>query len=478
MSSQASMEAGVRMPSPPQTAGSTSTPTLVRSRPKLPNIFGASQEDGGMGDLVGVISTLGSTDFVGKYSTSRRKRSGVNSPQHAASQPLSPMSPVLSPSRMKSPPPEGSNRAPITLTRMKSIKLKLEKVKQNQDRAQAAAEMLKNASNSGNSPRRKTATVDPPRFGYLARDGMQPSMSTPSLEKLDPSKKGKNFSFSTPSVIDLQSSDSQETINDPSTTGSETEGTQTPHNMCQPGPLPSTDSRPPAHPSDSLNSQQHNMYSDSTKTGLTMKNTSSTERDSDSPLHVTSTDEDSRARNLVKIQTGPVHKHKLKRVHIDQKLNQDSSFELEDEGLGAVDIEDDRDPNDMNILHGLSSKPGVLGEADAKGVQKLLVKAARILPPKLPPELVNSGGKDAKRGNGNGRFLTHPPSKEKPIPKEGGSVDSNGLGSLRCSKDPVNTNDLTSQVNVELSKVTCMCARILSILLGAFGYMHVQLIKK
>ena len=43
-------------------------------------------------------------------------------------------------------------------------------------------------------------------------------------------------------------------------------------------------------------------------------------------------------------------------------------------------------------------------------------------------------------------FLTHPPSKEKPIPKEGGSVDSNGLGSLRCSKDPVNTNDLTSQV--------------------------------
>ena len=61
------MESGFQ-PSPP-----TSTPTMVRSRPKLPTIFGTGGDDG-VEDLVGVISTLGNTDFVEKYSTKRRKR--------------------------------------------------------------------------------------------------------------------------------------------------------------------------------------------------------------------------------------------------------------------------------------------------------------------------------------------------------------------------------------------------------------------
>ena len=130
MSSQVT-EAGFQS-SPP-----TSTPTLVRSRPKLPTIFGTGGDDG-VEDLVGVISTLGNTDFVSKYSTKRRKRTagtgGVSSPsqQGNASLPVSPMSPVLSP-RTKSPPPDG--KATITLTRMRSIKLKLEEVKERQDRA-------------------------------------------------------------------------------------------------------------------------------------------------------------------------------------------------------------------------------------------------------------------------------------------------------------------------------------------------------
>ena len=453
MSSQVS-ETGFQ-PSPP-----TSTPTMVRSRPKLPTIFGAGGDDG-VEDLVGVISTLGSTDFTGKYSTNRRKRTSVTttaegagspSPRANACLPMSPMSPALSP-RTKSPPPDG--KATITLTRMRSIKLKLEEVKERQDRA---AEM----NLSGNIPRRKTGTVEPPCLGLAGvclaqestRDNMQPSSSTPSLDRSESDRSDKTIFTSSPSVIQ-SISDSQEKVSDlQSPPEKEKNCLLNRPDICLSGSITQNiDSNDPVTKTSTDIRHQHRI-SDSSKSNVE----SSTERDSDSPLHVTE-DEGSLARRKALIDRASHYAKNL------QKDNGDSSNEMEDEGIGAMDIEEDISI-DPHLLDKLSQSRNVARSEHDKtqespmDVPTLPGKSLQILPPKLQQDEFSSKGNVEqgvpKRGNANGRFLTHPPSKEKPVVTEGGSVDSNGLGSLRTNKEPVKTNDLTSQVS-ELSIDSHLC---------------------
>ena len=110
-----------------------------------------------MEDLSGVIHELGNTDFVSKYSR-RRRASGTASPSPSCcSLPMSPMSPVMSPGT-KSPPNVAEGRGTITLTRMRSIKLKLEAVKESQDRAEQAGRALKK-----HMYKRRSGVVVPPK---------------------------------------------------------------------------------------------------------------------------------------------------------------------------------------------------------------------------------------------------------------------------------------------------------------------------
>ena len=306
MSSQVK-EAGFQS-SPP-----TSTPTLVRSRPKLPTIFGRGEDDG-MQNLVGVISSLGSTDFVGKYSTKRRKRTtGEMSSQSQAnvSLPVSPMSPVMSP-RARSPPSDG--KATITLTRMRSIKLKLEEVKEKQDRA---AEMN---NLTANIPRRKTGTVEPPFMGLggvcLLRDSMHQSSSTKTLERSGSDRSDKILSTSSPSVMQ-SASHCQEKVDD-------------------------LQFLPENEESSLLN--RVNMR-------LSVSNTQTV--DSDNPIKKTLTDDQHQHRisnsskgKIDSVKSSPGADHDSNNsVHVTeyQKDNRDrpSSNEMEDEGIGAMDIEED-----------------------------------------------------------------------------------------------------------------------------------------
>ena len=124
------------------------TSAYVRSRPKLPGppsgIVGtASSDNHDIRDIVGVITSLGNTDFVRKYS---RKHRGSLTEVTGSTSPLS-SSLSMSPSESISPV-TGQRSRGITLTRMRSIKVKLEKVKEHQERMEAAQ---KNQSTSTNS---------------------------------------------------------------------------------------------------------------------------------------------------------------------------------------------------------------------------------------------------------------------------------------------------------------------------------------
>ena len=444
-------------PSPP-----TSTPTMVRSRPKLRTIFGTGGDDE-VENLVGVISSLGNTDFVEKYSTKRRKRATSSttttggtcpSPRANASLPMSPMSPALSP-RTKSPPPDG--KATITLTRMRSIKLKLQEVKERQDRA--AAEMN---NVSGNIPRRKTGTVEPPCPGPggvrplqdSLRDSIQPSSSAPSLDRSESDRSDKTLSTSSPSVIQ-STTDNQEKVSDLQSPP-EKEKNYLPNraDVYLSGSITQNiDSNDPVTKTANDIPHQHRI-SDSSKSNVE----SSTERDSDSSLHVTE-DEGSLARKKALLERAS---HCAKNL---EKDNGDSSNETEDEGIGAMDIEEDTSIDPL-LLDKLSQSRNVARskhdktQGSSMDVTKLSGKSLQILSPELQQDEISSKPNTeqgvTKRGTANGRFLTHPPSKEKPVVHEGGSVDSNGLGSLRTNKEPVETNDLTSQMS-ELSIDSHLC---------------------
>ena len=158
------------------------TGSMARSRPKLPTMeqHGATlsperlqRPDGSPGggpvggagdvqeDLERDLNTLGSTDFISKYS--RRKRaSGTTSPAGS--------------SRAMSPTHPGGERGPGGIRRIESLRLKLVKVKESQDRAERAGRELEKRQ----TPRRREGVVRGPSFGPL-KDQRDSSNSAESL---------------------------------------------------------------------------------------------------------------------------------------------------------------------------------------------------------------------------------------------------------------------------------------------------------
>lgn len=133
-------EGGMHMAaSPPSSI--TGTPTMVRARPRLPlglikpgNARNVGKEE--VENLSDALSSLGTTDFVRKYSRRcRAGNSGTSTPSGGSS---SVTTPSLMRSPLFSPPPESgqghhTRTGSLTLTRMRSIKLKLQKVKETQE---------------------------------------------------------------------------------------------------------------------------------------------------------------------------------------------------------------------------------------------------------------------------------------------------------------------------------------------------------
>ncbi len=482
-----------------QASPPSSTPTMVRSRPKIPSIFGGAAggsggggEEAGVEDLVGVISTLGTTDFVEKYSTKRRRRTGagggggvggVNSPASL----VSPTSP-----RAKSPP-TADGRSTITLTRMRSIKLKLEQVKERQERAAEASKAAAAAAaaaatagtpggGGGGAPRRKTGTVEPPYLQgmgavYVSQDSLggsiHQSTSTPSLDRSESDRSEKTLSTSSPSVI-LSMSDSRERVNDlqqfPSSENVESYALDNRVNVYLSDSIsPIVDSGNNSRGKTITVTDGGGPHQHSISENL-QSNVDSVKSTSIAGDGLVSAPDDRRATRLGG-QAPPVQR--------DEKGGVDSANEMEDEGIGAMDIEEEPGSLDPRLLDAKLSlsrnvptgnrdttAPGKTGSTGVTAASLPCRSGVQDLPTKLQQEESSAfGSKDArqagepgpgKRVNGNSRFLTHPPSSDKPLGQEGGSVDSNGLGALRTNKEPVKTNELTSQVS-EVSIDSHLC---------------------
>ncbi len=453
----------------PQGSPPASTPTLVRSRPKLPKIFsdGGRQTDG-VEDLVGVISTLGSTDFVEKYSTKRRKRACVAGTGSSSVGPGSGnagiVSPVLSP-RAKSPPTtDTGSKSTITLTRMRSIKLKLEEVKQRQERDKESEK----AAMAVAGPRRKTGTVEPPCIGFgglclpLPSDAVQnalhQSYSSPSLDHGQSDRSEQALSTSSPSVIQ-STSESQEPEQEAANDNGGNDLPNTGNTFLS--ELRNKDRNLDTNTSSQLVSET--LYDSSMefqhKNSDSSKSTVESGKSSSDDLLYVATDDERLMSMSKRMRTTDVKRDREDNAEED---SENSANDMEDEGIGAMDIEEDRtiDPRLLDKLAlsrnagDKTTENGSVSSTSGGG------KSTQALSPEVQQDFSTHGPKDTstckangeqstsgKRTNGNARFLTHPPSKEKPAPREGGSVDSNGLGALRTDKEAMKTNSLSSQVS-------------------------------
>ena len=123
----------------------------------------------------------------------------------------------------------------------------------------------------------------------------------------------------------------------------------------------------------------------------------------------------------------------------------------EDEGVGAVDLEGQSFSDTyIAVIHGSKQTPGegALDSADKHQMRDdvwqthLRGRNDEGLPPN------NRRGQryvDQSTGSGvretSSRFLTHPPVREKSLTRETGSIDSNGLGSLKNNNGKIDSPD-------------------------------------
>lgn len=155
--------------------------------------------------------------------------------------------------------------------------------------------------------------------------------------------------------------------------------------------------------------------------------------------------------------------------------------ELDDEGVGAVDIDEPcfKDTY-MSVTTagsgGAGSNRGALLPslylpADAVGPtrarhQRLAEHGSPLAETSGTPGGVSGS---TQKTNSGGRFLTHPPLRERIVTHEPGSVDSNGLGALRDVSDPTKQMlCLASQVSVS-SADSHICPSEDSASLSLFG---------
>ena len=196
--------------------------------------------------------------------------------------------------------------------------------------------------------------------------------------------------------------------------------------------------------------------SEASSTSTHLRPASSLDKDSDdASLHVTE-DEDSGSHE----GTRERHRRWLK----------DSSVETEDEGLGGLDMES----NYKEYTTPISGVVTVTHNRPAIPLVTYKAPGAFDMPPTRSPVSIPKITVQTKAGEGdspgsspeaskrqhrhaadpgsainsgkatNGRFLTHPPIRERSATRESGSVDSNGLGSLREGVEPAKQGELVS----------------------------------
>ena len=345
--------------------------SVVRSRPRLPtNIVGTPTEKGDIDDIVGVLTSLGNTDFVRKYSRKHRgSLSDTTSPT-----PSLPCSLPMSPSGVMSPV-TGSKGAGITLTRMRSIRVKLEKVKENRDRVEA----LKNESST--DAEYSTATLtrrNVKKYRNISPDCDSES-STDTTNTTDSGACKKTNNVQPDDIHSISSGRRTGTIEAPYLSLMSSEG-------C----ILSVDSTGLLATDKQTGNTSDNSYADDGKKEC------HTEKSSDEKIGQLDTSKSSN-----KLVCGQYKS--LERDKVDEYCDSELS--------------DTTDNSTLKLQSESQSK---------KHVRQDFCKIT------------------------NGRFLTHPPFRERVVSKELGSVDSNGLGSLReCSDGYIpDTSELKSHERV------------------------------
>jgi len=128
------------------------------------------------------------------------------------------------------------------------------------------------------------------------------------------------------------------------------------------------------------------------------------------------------------------------------------AVETDDEGVGAVDLDEPSFKDTyMSVTMAGGGGGGVLlphnlqlycnthpllvdGTGPTRGRHQRLAAEHNGRP--VEPSGATAGVASIQKTNSGGRFLTHPPLRERSVTHEPGSVDSNGLGALRDFTDP------------------------------------------
>ena len=385
---------------------------MARLRPRLPTGMSRtrtiSDQDRHVDDLIGVLNSLGTTNFVRKYGR-RAHQSSPGSSSPTASAPSSCHSPVVTSPLCQSDAPV------ITLSRMRNIRMKLEDVKESQENGNKSS--TENSGVGTSRPvqyARKSKSLDDTLSSYSDATDNAPVESPSSHTETTPNTH-RSHHMST-----LSENDNQVPIPDVSVTGPQKDVDATPTRDASGTPQSNTTL---------TGKPSFDKYSSPTDVRSRLGYGHVDNECDDASLCMSDDVDDDGNRRYVK----------------------DNSLETEDEGVGSTDADvqyykdaytavTSRAPLDTRGTASGTSTTSPWDKLD--GVEDIQKRA------KPTAELGHSCGTGGK--SANGRFLTHPPMvRERMSPREGGSVDSNGLGSLRNSSDPpLRPCDLQSQASV------------------------------
>ena len=468
-----------------------STPTLVRSRPRLPSglvkSYAVQTPDGEEG-VQSLLTSLSSTDFVRKYSRKGRGCTGSAT-----------CSPAMTPkSSITSPPYESGLGRSLTLTRIQSVKHKLERVKEdriNQENIPNQCQLLStNSDNLQTDPLRSTGGLSSPSrqpcftSGTMTTNTVTPVTSTSTVSshgdishtinsshshleyaEIPEGRSRRSPALVEPAAVDVQRGDGRkcgQSITEVCQQGStvdrrEQEHTATPTESATDVQTTSdviytttiseakstcTDDNdysprvPRMKPSASFDSDASPVPQSHRLRAL-----ASFEKESDdnTSLHVTE-DEDSSS------------------LSSRRRGIKDSSFETEDEGVGFGG--DSYHPSYKDTYTSVTGSRKSPANSDAKvSFSHTIPEVASSTPghkditqtrlnedSSKRLQRIPDGDTSPTNGNGklaNGRFLTHPPMRDRNC-REGRSMDSNGLGSLRDSMERFPESEMASQMSV------------------------------
>ena len=387
---------------------------MARLRPRLPTGMSrtrtVSDQDRHVDDLIGVLNSLGTTNFVRKYGR-RAHLSSPGSSSPTLSAPSSCHSPVVTSPLCQSDAPV------ITLSRMRNIRMKLEDVKESQENGGKPA----TENSGGGSARpvqyaRKSKSLDDTLSSYSTRPDSDATDDAPSAAVESPNTH-RSHHMST-----LSENDNHVPIPDVSVTGPQKDGDAT----------PTRDASGTSHGNTTLTAKpSFEGYSPPTDV-RTRLGYGHVDIECDDASLCTSDDVDDEG---------------------NRRYAKDNSLETDDEGVGSTDADVQYYKDAYTAV--TSRAPLDTRGTSASGTSTTSpwdkLDGGEDMQKRVKPTGAESGHSNGTGGgkSANGRFLTHPPMvRERMSPREGGSVDSNGLGSLRNSSDPpLRTAELQSEAS-------------------------------